>query len=309
MVEQLFYREKGLFLQRLHPVTALTYLGVLFVLALASSNPLYLTGVLVVVVLGIWAADGLEAWEGYLRIILGMALLIMIVNPLVIHAGKTVLWLGPRLPVFGRLTISLEAVCYGAAMSVRLLDVVSIFCLYNLVVHPDKPLRLLSRFAGKSALVASLAVRMFPSMLRELQSIREVQCLRGVDFAAGGMRERIKKYAFLLRALLLTALEGSLETAESMQARAFGSGPRTRYHLEVWRPRDTLCLTVSLLVLAVAAYGGIKGFTGYVYYPRLGSLLPGGTALAALVAVFGGLLFPVALGWGWRRWPYLRSKI
>ncbi|MBC7325587.1 MAG: energy-coupling factor transporter transmembrane protein EcfT, partial [Moorella sp. (in: Bacteria)] len=63
MFEQFFYQDKGLFLQRLHPAVALTYLGLLLVLALLFTNPLYLLGLLLVVILAIGAAQGLAAWE------------------------------------------------------------------------------------------------------------------------------------------------------------------------------------------------------------------------------------------------------
>ncbi len=129
-----------MFLQSLHPLAALAYLGTLLVLALAFNNPLYLMGLLLVMVLGIWAAQGLETWDIYLKISLLMMVPVMLINPLLIRAGETVIWHGPLVPVLGRLTISLEAVCYGAVMSVRLLDIITVFCLYNLILHPDKAL-------------------------------------------------------------------------------------------------------------------------------------------------------------------------
>lgn len=309
MLDKLFYKEKGLFLQSLHPLAALAYLGTLLVLALAFSNPLYLAGLLLVVALAIWAADGLEAWESYLIFSLAMMVLVMIINPLVMHAGKTIIWHGPRIPVFGRLTVSLEAICYGAAMSVRLLDVISVFCLYNLIVHPDKTLNLFSRFAGKSALIISLATRMFPVMVRDLESIRKVQQIRGVDFNKGTVKEKVKKSTSLINILLLSSLEDSLEIAESMQARAFGSGPRSCYTRNVWQPRDALCLSGSVCALGLGIWGLLHGFGAYTYYPLMGYLINGKGTVVVLLIVLFSLSIPVMLSWGWRHCHYLKSKI
>jgi len=309
LLDKLFYKEKGLFLQSLHPLAALAYLGTLLALALAVTNPLYLLGILLVVALAIRAADGLEAWESYLKIALFMMVLIMIINPLVVHAGKTIIWHGPRVPVFGRLTISLEAICYGAAMGVRLLDIISVFCLYNLMVHPDKALNLFSRFAGKSVLVISLATRMFPAMIRELESIRGVQQMRGVDFGNGSTKEKVRKYSSLVNILLLSSLEGSLEIAESMQARAFGSGPRTCYTRNLWRPRDVLCLSGSAGAMGAGIWGLLHSFGSYTYYPQLDYLISGPGTVAVLLIVVLCLSVPVIIDWGWRRWHYLKSKI
>lgn len=309
MLQQFFYQEKGLFLQSLHSAAALFYIAALLVLALIFSHPLYLIGILIVTALTIWAADGLAAWEGYLKIALGMVLLIMVINPLVVHAGQTVLWHGPHLPVLGRLTITLEAVCYGAAMGVRLLDMISIFCLYNLIVHPDRLLNMFSRFAHKSALVVSLATRLFPVMAASMNNIREVQQLRGVDFQAGTLKERAGKYAALFNILLVSSLEGSLQMAEAMQARAFGSGPRSCYRREFFRPRDGLCLAGSIFSLIVTIYGIARGFGTYTYYPQLGYLFDGSATVIVLAAVLGGLSLPAVLSWGWQRCQYLKSKI
>lgn len=309
MFTNLFYREKGLFLQTLHPVAALIYLGVLFALALFFAHPLYLWGLLVVIFFAIWSVDGLASWEGYLKVGLVMALMALVLNPLVMHAGENVIWRGPRLPVLGEITITLEAVSYGAAMGVRLLALISVFCLYNLMVHPDKVLGLFSRFAAKSALLLSLATRLFPLMVRRMESIREAQVARGVDFSSGTLGVKLARYLSLLNILVVTALEDALEIAEAMQARAFGSGRRSAYWQEIFRPRDVLCLACSLIAGAAAVYGEITGVTRFHFYPRLAPLVAKPETVAVLSVILFFLLAPVLIGWGWRRWPFFRSKI
>jgi energy-coupling factor transport system permease protein len=309
MLGKLFYQEKGTFLQSLHPVAVLLYLVALLLTALLFSHPLYLSGVLLIAVLAIISSDALENWEMYLKISLPMILLIALVNPLVAHAGKTILWYGPQIPFLGRFTISLEAVCYGFAMGVRLLAVLSIFCLYNAVVHPDRVLHLFSRFAYKSALVVSLATRMLPQMNRELKNIQDVQKVRGVDFESKSFKERVKNYFRLVNILLLSSLEGALQIAEAMQSRAFGSGPRSFYRREPVKPRDIICLASSGLALIAAIFAKIKGAGDYTYYPQLGYLIEDFRSLIVLSVILIGAFVPVGLSWGWNCCPYLRSKI
>jgi energy-coupling factor transport system permease protein len=146
-------------------------------------------------------------------------------------------------------------------------------------------------------------------MARNQASIREVQMMRGVNFSAGGIKERLKKYSFLVNVLLLSSLEGSLEIAESMQARAFGSGPRTCYKRETWRPRDTFCLSSSLVALGIAAWGVAHGIGVYQYYPHLGPLINGKITIVLLAAVLFPLTIPVLLSWGWHHCFYLKSKM
>ena len=182
------------------------------------------------------------------------------------------------------------------------------FALYNAVVHPDKVTGFISRFAWKSSLVVSLATRMIPATARDLSNAREVQQMRGVDFSSGCFRERLKKYSWLLEVLLLSSLEGSLATAEAMQARGFGSGRRTCYHRELVRPRDYLCFLSGLSALIIAIYARFAGYADFSYYPQLDSFFYGND-LVWLGIIMLCLIFPLILSWGWKHWPYLRSKI
>jgi len=309
MLQRFFYQEKGLFLQSLHPAASITFIAVLLVQAVIFYHPFYLIGILMVALLALWAADGLTAWEGYMKVALWMVVLVMAINPLVNHNGNTVLWQGPCLPLFGRLTITMEAVSYGAAMGVRLLDIVSVFCLFNLIVHPDRFFSLFSTFARKSALVVSLATRLLPVMFAAMQNIREAQQLRGVDFSKGTLRERAVKNASLFNILLVSSLEDSLQVAEAMHARAFGSGPRSRYRRDVFRPRDGICLAGSIFSLGVSVYSLARGLGTYTFFPELSSLFNGSLSLPALAAVLGGLSLPALLSWGCNHCHYLKLKI
>ncbi|MGB9792269.1 MAG: energy-coupling factor transporter transmembrane component T [Thermacetogeniaceae bacterium] len=309
MLEHLYYEDKEVLLQALHSAAALGYLSVFSILPLIFTHPLYLLGVFLISALAIAAADALEKWEAYLKAGLWMAVTVMVINSLVYHSGKTVLWRSPNIPIVGSISICLEAVCYGAAMGIRLLAVLTVFCLASAVVHPDKFLSLFSRFAYKSALVVSLATRTLPTAARELANAREMLQLRGVNFASGNILERLKKYSWLFDILLVSSLEGALQTAEAMQARAFGSGPRSCYRRELWRPRDLLCLAAAFLTLALSCYARLKGYGCYSYYPQLGALVPDHLSLYLLAGILASLASPLLLSWGWKHWPYLRSKI
>ncbi|KUK40460.1 MAG: ABC-type cobalt transport system, permease component CbiQ, partial [Clostridia bacterium 62_21] len=122
---RLFYEEKGTFFQTLHTVAALGYTFALGVPALLFSHPLYLLGTFLVGVLAVTAAGAAAKWRSCLRFGLWMAATLLVINALVARAGATVVWSFPALPLLGKPEVSLEAVCYGAAMGVRLLAVLT----------------------------------------------------------------------------------------------------------------------------------------------------------------------------------------
>ncbi|MZP30979.1 energy-coupling factor transporter transmembrane protein EcfT [Heliobacterium undosum] len=293
----------------LHPVAALSYAVALLFLLMFIDHPLFLAGVFAVQAVTIAALGRWARWNEAMGFALPMSALILLINPLLVRAGETVLWIGPTIPLLGPLFITVEAVAYGAAMALKLLNVLSLFFIYSGMVSPDDLLRLFSRLAFRSTLVISLATRLFPTMRRRLERIREIQELRGIRFDEGTIRERVGKYAGLVEALLLSSLEDSWETAEAMEARAFGVGPRTSHRRKLWRRRDSICLSGALLSLFTAVAGAWEGMLLYAYYPALDPLHGDVKTLTALACVLAGLLIPVILHWGWRKWTFIRSAI
>ncbi|MGB9803900.1 MAG: energy-coupling factor transporter transmembrane component T [Desulfofundulus sp.] len=309
MFDSFFYRPKGLFLQSFHPATVLVYLMVLLILSLVYDHPLYLLMLFFLLALLIREADGVAAWEGFMKAGVFLMLVVMVVNPLVIRAGRTIILHGPEVPFLGKLDISMEALYFGAVSSLRLLVIISIFCLYNLMIDPDKILNLFARVAGRSVLVITLATRLFPTMVRDLQRIREVQQLRGVDFDTGSLWQRARKYSGLYNVLLLSSLEGAMEIAESMQARAFGSGRRSVYSRNLLRPRDFFCLGGSVLALLAAVWGLHYGCGRYSFYPEADLLIKDRATLVVLFVVVSYLSVPLILSKGWKHCRFLQSKI
>lgn len=302
MLDRLFYEPKGVLLQHLHTAALLGYCGVLLVLALLFSHPLYLLVVLLAGALGVAAAGALAKWTFYLKLGVWTAVLMLVINAFASQAGATVILRA------GPLKLCLEPIAYGAAMGLRLVAVLTAFCLAGATLHPDRLLAFFSRFAYRSALVAALATRSLPNAVRDLVRAREALQVRGVDLGAGSLGQRLQKQAWLLDVLLVSSLEGALQTAEAMQARALGSGPRSCFRREVLRPRDALCLASVLFALALSLYAQVRGLADYPYYPRLAPLTKGASP-ALLAAILAGLSVPAILSWGWQHWPYLRSKI
>lgn len=303
------YEPREVFLQSLHTLIGVFYISVLFVSSMISDHPLFLGGIFLLTLLTLVEAGVLDKGERLLWFGIWITLLIMIINPLVIRAGETILWLGPQLPFLGRIEISLEAICYGAAMGMRLMILLLIFCLYTEIINPDRLLGYMARLAYKSGLMLAMATRLFPVVVRDLANAREVQELRGVNFNSGHLPSRVKKYSWIFRAVLVSTLEGSFQTAEAMQARAFGSGSRSCYRRDLWRPRDLICLLVSLLALLMLVYAKIQGYCDFNYYPRLENLCGNARLVIWLGLILICLTGPALLSRVWKHSPFLRSRI
>jgi len=300
-------REQEKMRYRLHPATVLFYLTAVVFLALFFQHPFFLLVLFIAVGLVILSFDLHREWAGYLKVGLSFMLVIMLINVLFVRAGSTVLFLGPALPVFGRIRITFEALCYGAAMGLRILIIISAFCLFMYVVHPDGIIRLLGGRSDKTALALGLSLRLFPLMRADFLRITEVQKCRGVNLRERSWWKRVSKTVPVIRVLLLSSLERAFQLAESLQARGYGLGKRSNFSSKKWGLRDKFIQLSLLLGVFLSLFFAWRGQADFSYYPRLQSMESG----ALVGAVFIGLVFiiPAFLNWGWKKWPTLRSRI
>ncbi|MCF8011513.1 MAG: energy-coupling factor transporter transmembrane protein EcfT [Clostridiales bacterium] len=303
----LVYREKDNLIYKLHPVTVMSYIAVVLLLSLIFSHPVYLLVLFFAVGAVIIASGNADKWKYYLLMASGIVVMIILVNSVFVQNGSTVLFYGPAIPVMGKIKVTLEAVCFSAAMGIRLVVIISVFCLYTYAVHPDKVLKLFSRFGKKAVLVVTLATRLFPLMVQDVRRVTEVQRCRGVKLDTGSLRQRLKNRLPVVKVVLLSSLERSMQIAESMHARGYGSGPRSFYSRDLWRPRDFFVLGALVVSVMTGLAAVFHDWAVFTYYPRLENM--NFKELNAALIEMLALSLPAFLNWGWKRWQLLKLKI
>ncbi len=212
--------------QPLHPLSwALWLLAGLGLLG-ATRNPLYL--VLICAWIGVVGGSvrlvGLPSQRQPLLSPLRFGLVVipvtMLINALNVHIGVTVLWvLPPALPLIGG-PITLEALVYGGLNGLVLTAIYALVVLVNQVLTVRAIVGLAPRAYYPLAVVATIALTFAPLTVRQLQSIREAQAVRGQRMQ--GLRDWLP----LFLPLLLSGLERALQLAEAMTARGFASNQR-----------------------------------------------------------------------------------
>ena len=303
------YKRRDFYLQRAHPAVVLFYLLALLTGAIANSNPLLLGLLLLPLVLLFIQAGAIREWIGALKYIAFMILVLMLVNSIINQMGGTVLFAGPRLPVLGTVMVSWENIVYTLVMGLRLLVVLTVFMLYNLAVNPDHSLFIFDRILPRTTLLLALAARMIPYLSVRLRNAAEIQQCRGVAYHKGNLVSRIRNRLPLCKVLLLSALEDSFNLGESIQGRAYGSGPRSNYSPQRMRTGDWILLVTAFISLGLLLFGLVSGLGQYRFYPFLGELYEGTGEFRFMLGV--GVLFMVApiMSWGWKRWTYLKLVI
>lgn len=292
------------FWSSLHPLVFLAYLALVVAVSVMSSHPLVLGILLGAVLASLASAGSFQAWKGSVKIFLWMIVILMVVNTLVNQSGATVLLTGPW-----SIRVTLENLAFSVVMGVRLLVIYSVFILFNQAMDQDRLLSFFARIFPRSAIMAAMATRSIPVMGERLRRSYEIQRLRGVPMQAGGRLERIKNRLPLMKVLVMSSLEDSFNMGESIQARAYGSGPRTTYRQEAPQGKDFMMAAAMSMALMVFIYIFVQGWGSMQFFPFLE--VEGLASAQSIIFVLLALLLclPALLAWGWNRWNYFKWKI
>ena len=192
----------------------------------------------------------------------GIALLSGLINPLFNHSGRTALFFLNRNPV------TREAVLYGLVMGMMIAAALVWGRCFTLVMDTDRLMTVTSRLSPKAALVLSMALRYVPLMRRQAERTREAQRGLGLIREENAV-DRIRGALRVWDGTVAWGLENGIITADSMAARGYGTGRRTRYRLYAWERADTLWTAAALLLCAVLVLAHVRGWTVWTWYPDL----------------------------------------
>jgi energy-coupling factor transport system permease protein len=295
---ELSYRDKDSLIHRLSPLVKLAWGGGLVVLSLIFSHPIYILILFLSVIPLVKLAGVGREWASTLKLALWLGLSIIVINALFSYHGDHVLLAAPfRLPAVGQPIITLEAIAYGAVMALKLAVIISVFSLINLTVHPDDIMAVLlkMKLPYKSVLVTSLSTRFVPCLVEDIGRISDGYRSRGVQLDAGGWFKRVKNRAKITTALLANSLDRSVQVAEAMETRAFGSGQKRVFYKEINISKiDAMTLGVGLLPLAAGIAMRVMGFGDYQYYPSLSAIGSGGWVMPVIMLLLLAAIVPLA---------------
>lgn len=158
------------------------------------------------------------------------------------------------LPLLGQAIVYQEAFFFGLAMGLKLLVVLAVFMLMSVLLPAGRILDLIGGRGGQAALLMVMTLRILPRLYERAKRIRQVQIYRGVQPEGGTIKARAKSIGPFLSNLLRASLQESMNTAQILQARAFGSGPRSQYFQADWEKPDYLLSCWALGILAVGLW-------------------------------------------------------
>lgn len=228
-------------------------------------------------------------------------LILAFINPLVSHNGVTVLFVMNQNP------ITLEALIYGIAAATMILSVIYWFRSYTEIMTSDRLLYVFGFLSPKLALVLSMSLRYVSLFSEQAKKVNQTQKALGLykeDNIVDTMKGKLRVFSILLT----WALENGIITADSMQARGYGKGKRSRFTKFQMRKQDVVFILLSVL-LFVGCVLGIREVE-VQYYPavRIGKAtaraVSGYVAYALLACLPAMIEIKEKI-----KWKYLESKM
>jgi energy-coupling factor transport system permease protein len=236
-----------------------------------------------------------------LKLTLWLGVTIIVINALVSYNGEHILASAPfTSPVMGRPIITVEAIVYGAVMALKLIVIVSAFTFINLTVHPDDIMSafLKMKFPPKSVLVTSLSTRFIPCLVEDVDRISDAYRTIGVVLDTGNWFRKVKNRAGTIIPLLTNSLDRSVQVAEAMEARAFGTGQRRVFYKDIKMSRLDVAILIAagVMPLITGIILRVMGDGSYQFYPTLGKISSGSLewALLGILGLFLAGIIPFA---------------
>ena len=231
----------------------------------------FLQGLLLLVVINVWLSYRGRRGSTHWKLGAALAIVPILFSAALSRFGHHVLFNLPPVPIIGG-AWTWEAVAYGASTGVALLLTVAVFGIVSSTVRSADLLSLLPQPLYRAGTVVALSLAFAPKTAASFHAIREARRLRGY-------RTGWQSAPGLLVPLLLTTLEQALQYGESLDARGYGSGHRSRYRPLRWSSVDIVVGAASLAGLLLTL-----GFPSTPYNPYI-DLAPTAPAAVSLIAV------------------------
>jgi energy-coupling factor transport system permease protein len=259
IMEIYLYLDRNSLFHRLHPITKIFCVLLLFVAAILFNHPLYVLALALLVIL----IGGLSRSLSNLKRIRVLLILLLIfcsvLWPLFLK-GSHLLW------KWGRLSIYRESLLYAVAMGLRLdmmLICGMIFLSCTRIEEFTAGLNKLGMpFSMSFAL--SLAFRLVPTFAATTSTVIQAQKSRGLDLESGWILSRIKKHVPMLIPIFIYAVRNADLLSMALESKSFGLRKDRTYYQEFRMTRADYMAIAALVILdGVCVYMRLNDM-GYV---------------------------------------------
>ena len=250
-------------------------------IVLFTTNPAYKAMVLAAAIASLAAGAGLHRMRGLLTGVVLIAAFATLLNFISAHLGATVLFELPQeIPAIGG-PYTLEALAAGLSGGLTVGAAIVAAAPFSLMLASHDVMNALPAALSRTGAAIAASLNLVPSVSASFVQVTEAQRLRG--WRPRGPRS----WAEVIVPVVLTSVEGSIQLAESMEARGFGSGPRTALKSSPLRKSDWLLVAACAAAVITIVIAHATGRAADWYpYPALVAPSVDAVSLAACLLLF-----------------------
>lgn len=233
-------------------------------IVLSTTNPAYKALVLAAALSALAAGAGVRRIRGLLVGVLLISAFAILLNFVSAHLGTTVLFeLPAQIPAVGG-PYTLEALAFGASGGITIAAAILSAAPFSLLLASHEVMDALPAALSRTGVAIAASINLVPAVATSFVHVTEAQRLRG--WRPRGPRSWME----IVVPVVLTSVDGSIQLAESMEARGFGSGPRTAMKSSTLQRSDWLLVAASVMALAVFVASRAAGWAAdWFPYPTL----------------------------------------
>jgi len=255
-----------------HSFPILVYLSALFFAVTTLSHPVYLGLIAFFLFAGLCLhPEGFSRWVKYFSFVAQLSVFFVIISIVFCNEGHTLLWKCSFPNRRFGFDLSLEEIFFSVTMCMQMILSFTCICLYVLLCRNSAPDSLFN-WMPKTRFTFTLASNLLFQLGFRLQGAEEALKARGVELNRGKILQRLKTRTLLLKTVLMHALENSWQTAEALEARAFGNPKKTFYFKTSFRLGDWFLLISGILLWFWLIFHWFSGEGHVMFFPATGSL-------------------------------------
>ena len=247
-----------------------------------------------------FSKNGLSKPKSHLFPLL-LFILTSLINPFVSHNGATVLFVLNNNP------ITLESFLYGLVMATMLTGVFYWFRIFSDIMTSDKLIYVFGALSPKIALMLSLSLRYIPYFTQQVKKVKNAQTALGL-YKEDNIPDRIRGAMRIFSVMVTWVLENGIITADSMTARGYGIGKRSRFSIFSWKIWDVSLLVLTCFLGAFSIF--LLRNNPFSFYPFFAFPLLNAKTISGYILYFVLSLLPTIIHVKEAaKWRFLRSKI
>src|SRR5579859_6816340 len=233
-------------------------------IVLSTSNPAYKALILAAAFASLAAGVGLARLRPLFTAVVLIAAFAMLLNFISAHLGTTVLFSLPAaIPGIGG-PYTLEALAYGVSGGLTIAAAILAAAPFSLLLKSHEVMDALPAALSRTGTAIAASLNLVPAVATSFTEVTEAQRLRG--WRPRGPRS----WSEVVVPVVLTSVEGSIQLAESMESRGFGSGSRTSMRSVSLSKRDWWLIGASAAAVTGFVASQVLGWvTDWAPYPTL----------------------------------------